>query len=689
VLAAAAAGCLVAGLISFLQTPLYRTHTLLEIQNINSDFMNMKQARPVSDESQDSADLLMDVETQAEVLQTASLTENTKQEMRQAGLKPEWRPQPSLWAGLTGKPKPPASFDSILYKVGKSVKVKPVGETRVIRVEVDAPSPALASAFANTLVREYVQENIKSHLQMSEAAENLTRDQLVAMRRKLDGSEQEMQNYANAHKLVYTSERQNISDDKLRQLQADLLHARTDLADKDAQRQMSLSGKTGSLPEIVKDTELRQLQSKLIELRRHEAELLTVYRPAHDEVKKVQAQISEMETAINEESGKVVAGIDNEYQETKQKEEALSAAWDKAVQDAAVGSQAAVQYDMLKHDVDSNLAAYQELLSKAKELGLAAAFRTSNVRVIDPAEPPPGTHSPNIPLNMGLGLGSGLLLGVGLLLVQERCNPNLRHPGEASIRLGVPELGTVLSVATGLRLGLLHRSTPVLASGDSTDSGSYKPAATDDFRTILASILFSKAPPKTIVVTSSAPQDGKTTVASNLASTLARAGRSVLLIDGDLRRPRVHTLFDVPNDFGFANLLESSGDEVEALKAVRDTSEELLKVLPSGSVSAAPADLLFQAELGRLLAIFRSRFDMVVVDSPPMMRFPDARLLGRAADGVILIARSNRTSRNAIALACERLRSDQARLLGVVLNDWSGELSPYSLYGSAHSTYSA
>jgi capsular exopolysaccharide synthesis family protein len=692
----AVAGCLVAGLISWLETPLYRAHTLLEIQNINADFMNMKQARPIAEETTDSANQLMDVETQTQVLETAALNENTRNTLKKAGMKPEWQPQPSLWSKRQGQQQSAGSsstssstlMDQILDKVGRSVKVKPIGDTRVIRIEVDAPSPVLAADYANTLVREYIQDNIKSHLQMTDEAEDLTRDQLVAMRRKLDTSEQDMQSYANAHKLIYTSERQNISDDRLRQLQSDLLHARADLADKDAQRQMSLTGKMNTLPQIVKDAELRQLQAKLIELRRHEAELLTIYKPEHDEVKKVRAQIAEMESDIGDESRKVVTGIDNEYLETKQKEETLNTAWNQAVQEAAVGSQAAVQYDMLKHDVDANLAAYQDLLGKAKELSLAAAFRTSNVRVIDAALPPADPHSPILPVNLGLGLASGLLLGVCLVLVQEHRNPNLRHPGEASMRLGIPELGTVLSADGGPRFGLLRRSTPALTPGHPAEPGtdSYKPVAADDFRTILASILFSKAPPKVITITSSAPQDGKTTVASNLASTLARAGRSVLLIDGDLRRPRMHTLFDVPNDLGFANLLESGADAAEAAKAVRDTSVELLKVLPSGSAQVAPADLLFQAELGRLLATFRSRFDMVIVDSPPMMRFPDARLLGKAADGVILIARSNKTSRNAIALACDRLRSDQTRLLGVVLNDWSGQLSPYPLYGSAHAT---
>jgi capsular exopolysaccharide synthesis family protein len=257
------------------------------------------------------------------------------------------------------------------------------------------------------------------------------------------------------------------------------------------------------------------------------------------------------------------------------------------------------------------------------------------------------------------------------------------------MRLGVPELGVISSTGgnvakfKSLRLQksptALEESLNVFRGTESTSYG----ATTDDFRSLLASIMFCDAngnQPKLIVITSSSPQDGKTMVASNLAVALARAGKRVLLIDGDLRNPQVHKLFGVPNLTGLGNLLQSGSDAREAEEAVLSTAVSGLGVLTSGLFTAAPADLLFEPNLRALLASYRERFDMVVVDSPPMMRIPDARLLARHADGVVLVARANRTTRDSILMACHRLAQDHTRLLGVVLNDWSGGESPYPSY---------
>ncbi len=158
---------------------------------------------------------------------------------------------------------------------------------------------------------------------------------------------------------------------------------------------------------------------------------------------------------------------------------------------------------------------------------------------------------------------------------------------------------------------------------------------------------------------------------------MARAGKRVLLVDGDLRHPSMHLKFSLPNMIGLGNLLQAGCDATDAQFAVLETSITRLSVLPSGSFTAAPADLLFQPNLIALMNSYRENFDMIVIDSPPLMGLPDARLLGRASDGVVLVARANKTPRNAIVTACHRLGQDQSRVLGVVLNDWSGKDSLY------------
>jgi capsular exopolysaccharide synthesis family protein len=206
---------------------------------------------------------------------------------------------------------------------------------------------------------------------------------------------------------------------------------------------------------------------------------------------------------------------------------------------------------------------------------------------------------------------------------------------------------------------------------------------TDDFASIATSLLCSSsgvAHAKVIVFTSTAPREGKTTVTVNVASTLARAGRSVLLIDGDVRRPTLHTSFGLGNDRGLTNLLEERASAAQAGDAIKETRVPGLRLLPSGSNKDSPAELLFQPHLRKLLSEFRGRFDLVLIDAPPMTQWADARTLANAADGVVLIARSKRTTRDSIRAACERLRCDRARLLGVVLNDYNAESAAYNYY---------
>jgi capsular exopolysaccharide synthesis family protein len=678
-------GCLLGLLLTLLQTPSYRAKTSIEIQNINGDFLNMKQAHPVADDQQGN-DALIDMQTQLELLESASLAEATKQAMRQAGLKREWMPYLSPLARLFHL-KRSVLDDKVLDQVADSVKVRVAGQTRIIQIQVDAPNPGLASDFANILVTEYRAQNIRARTQMTEAAEEWTQSQIVGMRRKLESSEQALQQYAAKYGLVFTSDRSTISDDGLRQVQSDLLHARTDLAEKQARRQIATSSaKADSLADGEKDADLRELRSKLVDLRRQEAELLTIYKPTYSDVVKVKAQADQLERALEQAQQRVVGRVMDEYKESTQREQLLASAYQNALSKAASDSQVAVQYDILKREADANLVAYQDMLAKIKELSLAAAFRTSNVRVVDPAEPPRHQRTPQMPLNLALGLFSGLGLALGYVLITERSNNSLRHPGEATMRLGITELAAIPTLSAGFadfipiaapkNPGDFDGSLTVIENSHLDDDV----PTTDAFRTLLTSIMFSGgngSQPKVVVITSVAAQEGKTTVASNLAIALARAGKRVLLIDGDLRHPSLHTRFSVPNMIGLGNLLQAGCDATDAQFAVLQTAVTRLSVLPSGSFTASPADLLFQPNLLSLMDSYREHFDMIIIDSAPLVGLPDARLLGRASDGVVLVARANKTPRTAIVTACHRLGLDHSRVLGIVLNDWNGYHSPY------------
>jgi capsular exopolysaccharide synthesis family protein len=684
------------------QTPVYRAETIIEVSNINPDFLDLRQATPVSNAHPGATDLLIDMGTQTAVLTSAAVRKNTIDGLAGSELShSNWLPERAQWPipGLQ-----PASFLSsraLLDQVAGTLYVRRAGGTRLIRLQVDAPNPVLAADFANSLVREYLRANIAARAQIDHDAEDLTRGQLAAMRSKIIGEEESLQRYAGANRLIYGSDQRNISDDRIRQLQSDLLQARTELAAKDAARQLARSRTASALPAVINDANLRELQSQLIDLRRQEAELTTVYKPEHEKVQQIRAAASQLESEIQQETAKVVAEIEGEYSQAQLKEKTLASAYDAAILDTGKTSQAAAHYDLLKTDIAADLTAYQGMLSQAKDLNLAAALKATDLLVPQPAEPPDHRLMPDPVLNTIMGLFSSLVLGIAWIAIRENFDRNVRVPGDVAAFSGVAELGAISSVfptSGALRQlrnipgRLLSGAGPVTTGPVTTamdkkaSPGAHEPLA-DDFRGVAASLLWSapKGPSSTvggrvIVITSAAPGDGKTTITANLGSALARAGRSVLLIDGDVRRPALHTWFGLGNQRGLTDILNQKGGDTDADSAMQPTRVAGLSLLSSGSDQDSAIDLLFQPALGNLIALLRRRFDFILVDSPPMARCADTRSLANASDGVVLVARSRRTARESVRSACERLRLDGVSLLGVVLNDFKAGSAPYKYY---------
>ena len=213
----------------------------------------------------------------------------------------------------------------------------------------------------------------------------------------------------------------------------------------------------------------------------------------------------------------------------------------------------------------------------------------------------------------------------------------------------------------------------------------------ESFRAVLTSILFSGQNgdrPHVLMLTSGSPREGKTTVATNLGIALAEIGRRVLLIDGDMRKPRLHEIFDLPNERGLSNILQEGKLSDEELKGtVRETTVPGLSVLPSGPATSSAANLLHSEIMEDLLERLEKDFDMILIDTPPMLQMPDARVVGRLADGVILVVRAAHTTRDAALAMRQRFADDRTEVLGVILNDWNPRSSPNGYYGYYNNGY--
>ncbi|MDQ6663055.1 MAG: polysaccharide biosynthesis tyrosine autokinase, partial [Acidobacteriota bacterium] len=312
-------------------------------------------------------------------------------------------------------------------------------------------------------------------------------------------------------------------------------------------------------------------------------------------------------------------------------------------------------------------------------------------------------YKPSIFHNAGAGLIGGLVFGIGLVVLRERADRTIQSPGETAYYLNVPELGVIPAVASDRDNSYRRRELAAKFTDPKDQNGDRhltdcvelvtlkrRPSmVAESFRAALASILFSES--SVIVFSSSAPSEGKTTVLSNLGVAMAETHRRVLLIDADLRKPRLHHIFDVANARGLSDLLRSEKplDDFRPEDLIQETGVNGLSILPSGPEAASISDLLYSARLPELLKHVRAKFDVVLIDTPPMLQMPDARILGRMADGVILIVRAGNTTRDTMLVATQRFVEDGTPVLGTILNNWNPKTRAADGYQGYYKGYQA
>jgi succinoglycan biosynthesis transport protein ExoP len=689
-------GFLIGVLFTLSQTPVYQARTSLEIQDLNQDFMNMRQTSPVTDSSAINA--LSDMQTQIKILQSETLAERTLAKLKIAMLGDFKADQArfAAWRQVLNLPQRAAlqAREELLEAAAKSMKVRAAGQTRIIEILVYSTDPKVASGFANTMTSEFITQNMEARWTMIQRTSEWLGLQLDEMRVKLEHSEDALQAYARQNGLIYTSEKQNVSEDKLHQLQAELSKAEADRVGRQSRYEIARTTTTDTLPDVLNDSNLRVLQMNLTDLRRQEAELSATFKPDYSKAKKVRAQIASLESAMERERRVIVDRIGNDFHESQRREELLASAYQTQVRLVTKDSESSIQYNILKREVDTNRQIYEAMLQRVKESGIAAAMKASNIRIIDPARFPKRPSGPSLPINGSIGLLLGLMFGVAFVVMRERGDRTLMRPGDAAFFLGVSELGAIPSSSIDTRLGIYGRGKKFLAPGGRSLSRPrvelvtwQKPSSllTESFRSVLTSIMFAGengSRPRVLVVSSANPLEGKSTAASNLAIALAKINQKVLLIDCDLRKPSIHTIFHLPNDNGLIDLLlRRSLDQVAADACICATPIPNLWVLTAGASIGIQADLLFSNSMLSLIAHYKEQFDMVIIDTPPMLQVPDARLLGRISDAVVLIVRAGLTTRDAAVAARNRFAEDGTRILGVVLNDWNPKSSPEGSYG--------
>jgi len=678
-------------LLTLPQAPVYRAQTSLEIQNLNEDFLNIKNVSPTAPTSPIQSPEY-NIRTQTSVLQSRPVLERAISRL-----------QPEEQQLLSGKPtgivsairtklgigsnEPVAEGERAITTVENNLKVQTEPNTRVIKVTFDSTSPNLAAGFVNVVADSFIQLSLEWRLETSQRTVEWLMRQMQAVKAKLKKSEEDLQQFAHSANLTFLDEKENIAEERLKQLQADVTKAQADAVVKQAKYELAATAPAESLPEVLDDPTLKDYQVELTNLRRQLAELTSQYTPQHPKVVKVQAQMVALESALEKKRANIVSRIRNDYMSSRRQERLLSSNYSSQLGLMTKQASKVSQYADLKREVDSTRQLYDSMYQRVTEAGLASALRASDIRIIEQAKPPRMPYKPNFILNSMLGLLFGTLLGTVIVIHRARADRGIQEPGDTTLHLNVPELGVI--PATTLSGQAMKKLIGSVTGADAerlelaTFQQRYSLMA-ESFRLTLTSILLSGqngGRPRVIVLTSANPREGKTTVISNLAIALAQANHRVLLIDGDLRRPRMHEIFGAENRGGLSDVLTGKSP-----LEVRETKIPNLHVLPSGQCD--DMSLLFTPDLRTLLKRVKAEFDMVLIDTPPMLQMPDARLIGRHADAIILVV-AQHTTRDAVGLACQKIAEDGSVLLGTILNNWDakGSMHSYAQQGDHYSQY--
>jgi capsular exopolysaccharide synthesis family protein len=505
--------------------------------------------------------------------------------------------------------------------------------------------------------------------------------QLVDLQMKVETSQEKLVRYQREHEILGTDEKTNIITEKLDELNKQVTAAETDRMQKEAvYRQTQSNDPDEVAASIVADTSsggaaasslIDRLREQQVNLKIQIAELSTQFGPSYPKVVQLTNQAKEIDLQLQSEMNKAVDHLKGQYLAALQRENMLRQSFEKQKQEANKLNESAIEYSILKRDVDSNRALYEGLLEKLKEAGVTAGLRSNNFRIIDPARVPTSPSEPNIPRNLTFALALGVISGVGLAFLIENMDNTIRTPEQAQAISGLPSLGMIPLGSKSANLGTTGKLLALTASKEVVETVTQiRPQSqmAESYRALRTSLLLSNlgAPPKVIMVTSSRPQEGKTTTSINTAIVLAQKGVRVLLVDADLRRPSVHKTLGMGPRSGLSNVLTGSA----TIQQTITTSPILpnLFIMPAGTPPPNPAELLASANMRDLLAELRELYDHIVIDTPPTLSVTDAVVLSPRADATILVIRSGQTTKQALVRARDILRQVNAHVAGVLLN---------------------
>lgn len=643
-------------------TPIFEGRAQLLIQVQTPEAIQFREA---PDEEQLTTD---DYQTQYGILRSRSLARRTLDQL-QLWDSAEFRGQPG-WFGRApaGNTSAPATAEetsqqtTVINAFLKKLAVEPVTNSRLVDVSYRSADPKLAAQVANTLSQNYIDQNVEGRFQTSRTTAEWLEQQLSQQRGRLEQGQQSLQRYRERNPGAGAGNGADIVTQKLADLNAAVTRAETQRIEKQAAFERLTSIRTDqaaldTFPAVLGNPFIQALKTELAGLERQQQEMAQRLGARHPDMVKLSPAVENAQARLQSEIGKVVQSVENEYLAAQANEQRLLTELAAQQRTAVAQDRRAVDFGVIQREVTTNQQLFDSLMQRAKELGIAGEFKTTNVRIIDQAEVPSRPVYPARAQSLLLALLLGTTLALGTAVGMERLDTRIKSPSEIPAYLDLPYLG------------LVPELTPeFFAKGAPFTGKDAPPSLINAFEDLSTGLMIKTNPeaPRIVMVCSAGPSEGKTLVASNVAVALAALGQRVVLLDVDMHRPRLHSVFGRPKEPGLTDVLAGATAIEGALRRIGATN---LWILTAGQTPEHAAAFLGGGPHFRdLLKSLTGEFDWVVIDSPPVLAVADSTLIVKDVTGVVFVVNTQTTSRDAARVAIERLEAAGARFFGAVLN---------------------
>ncbi|MBC8029389.1 MAG: polysaccharide biosynthesis tyrosine autokinase [Pyrinomonadaceae bacterium] len=592
------------------------------------------------------------------------------------------RLQPYVGAILGGLKVDPVKETRGLYK-----------ETRLIDISYTHTDPEVAAKVVNAIAETYVFNNLERKTETNTNTGTVLQKRIAELQQTIRTDEERLVNYAKNNRILTLDASQNTVVERLGSLNKQLGEAEG--ARIEAEARFNEAKRPGAATALTEADQLKanESETKLADLRQKRAQLMVDATEEAPEVKEIDTQIAELDRQVKEvrsrKSNTLLMNLETNYRQSFAREQALRKLFEQQRGETGSQNEAAINYRIIQQEIQTNKTLLDNLLQRSKENDVIMASKPNNISIIDYAMAPEGPIGPNRTRTVFMALFLSLGLGVGFALFLEYLDDTVHSTDEVERLLHLPALAVIPSAAASGRRRLLAAPGGLQKrNGYHSDNAELlmnvdgRSPLAEAYRHLRTSVLLSTAgrAPRSLLITSSLPGEGKTTTAVNTAVSLGQTGASVVIIDADMRRPRLRSIFGLSDRAGLSSILSSDMSEADMLALVSKDEVSGLSVLTSGPIPPNPAELLGSDQMRRLMAALQANFNHVVVDSPPVTSFTDGVLIASIVDGVLLVVHGGKSSRHVVKRARQLLNDVGAKIFGVVLNNVNLQSHDYYYY---------